>query len=111
MLQYLIRRILWACVLFLTITIVAYVIFFIIPVDPAALACGQRATPECIRNAKENLGLDKPVYEQYGRFLTKLVVHQDLGRSYTNRQSVNTTVANAAPVTASLVIRSGSFPR
>ena len=104
MLQYLIRRILWACVLFLTITIVAYVIFFIIPVDPAALACGQRATPECIRNAKENLGLDKPVYEQYGRFLTKLVVHQDLGRSYTNRQSVNTTVANAAPVTASLVI-------
>jgi peptide/nickel transport system permease protein len=104
MFQYLIRRLLWACVLFLTITVVAYVIFFIIPVNPAALACGQRATPECIRNAKENLGLDKPVYEQYGRFLTKLVVHQDLGRSYTNRQSVNTTVAAAAPVTASLVL-------
>jgi peptide/nickel transport system permease protein len=103
MFQYLIRRLLWACVLFLTITVVAYVIFFIIPVNPAALACGQRATPECIRNAKANLGLDKPVYEQYGRFLTKLVVHQDLGRSYTNRQSVNTTVAAAAPVTASLV--------
>jgi peptide/nickel transport system permease protein len=104
MFQYLIRRLLWACVLFLTITVVAYVIFFIIPVNPAALACGQRATPACIRNAKENLGLDKPVYEQYGRFLTKLVVHQDLGRSYTNRQSVNTTVAAAAPVTASLVL-------
>ena len=108
MLQYLIRRILWACVLFLVITVVAYVIFFIIPVNPAALACGQRATPECIRNAKQNLGLDKPVYEQYGRFLTKLVIHQDLGRSYTNRQSVNTTVANAAPVTASLVL-GGAF--
>jgi peptide/nickel transport system permease protein len=108
MLQYLIRRLLWACVLFLTITIVAYVIFFIIPVNPAALACGQRATPECIRNAKNNLGLDKPVYEQYGRFLKKLVIHQDLGRSYTNRQSVNTTVANAAPVTASLVL-GGAF--
>jgi peptide/nickel transport system permease protein len=104
MLQYLIRRILWACVLFLVITIVAYVIFFIIPVNPAALACGQRATADCIKNASDNLGLDRPVYEQYGRFLWKLVGHQDLGKSYFNRQSVNETVLNAAPVTASLVL-------
>jgi peptide/nickel transport system permease protein len=102
--QYLIRRVLWACVLFVAITIVAYVIFFIIPVNPAQLACGQRASPACIKNASDNLGLDKPVYQQYGRFLWKLVVHQDLGKSYTNRQSVNKTVMNAAPVTASLVL-------
>ena len=104
MLQYLIQRILWACVLFFVITVVAYVIFFIIPVNPAALACGQRATPECIANAKENLGLNSPVYVQYGRFLWRLVGHQDLGKSYFNRQSVNETVMNAAPVTASLVL-------
>src|SRR5215218_3670883 len=104
MLQYLIRRLLWACVLFIVITMVAYVIFFIIPVNPAALACGQRATPACIKNATDNLGLDKPVYVQYGRFLYKLVVHHDLGKSYFNRQSVNQTVMNAAPVTASLVL-------
>jgi peptide/nickel transport system permease protein len=102
--QYLVRRILWAIVLFLTITVVAYVIFFIIPADPAQLACGQRASPECLRNATQNLGLDKPVYVQYWKFLTNLVVHQDLGKSYFNRQSVNTTVLNAAPVTASLVL-------
>jgi peptide/nickel transport system permease protein len=102
--QYLVRRILWAIVLFLTITVVAYVIFFIIPADPAKLACGQRASPECIRNASQNLGLDKPVYVQYWKFLTRLVVHQDLGKSYFNRQSVNETVLNAAPVTASLVL-------
>ena len=104
MFQYLVRRLLWAIVLFLTITVVAYVIFFIIPADPAKLACGQRATPECVRNATKQLGLDRPVYYQYYRFLTRLVLHHDLGRSYTNRQSVNHTVANAAPVTASLVI-------
>jgi peptide/nickel transport system permease protein len=103
-LQYLIRRVLWACVLFIVITMVAYVIFFIIPVNPAALACGQRATADCIQNAKNNLGLDKPVYVQYGRFLWRLVGHQDLGKSYFNRQSVNQTVMNAAPVTASLVL-------
>ena len=103
MLQYLIRRLLWAVVLFLTITVVAYVIFFIIPADPAQLACGQRASPECIRNARANLGLNDPVYEQYGRFLWRLTYHQDLGKSYFNRQSVNETVKAAAPVTASLV--------
>ena len=104
MFQYLVRRILWAIVLFLTITVVAYVIFFIIPADPAQLACGQRASPECLRNATQNLGLDKPVYVQYWKFLTRLVIHHDLGKSYFNRQSVNTTVLNAAPVTASLVL-------
>ena len=104
MFQYLVRRILWAIVLFLTITVVAYVIFFIIPADPAKLACGQRASPDCIRNATQSLGLDKPVYVQYGRFLSRLVIHQDLGKSYFNRQSVNETVMNAAPVTASLVL-------
>src|SRR6476659_9294523 len=104
MLQYLIRRILWACVLFIVITMVSYVIFFIIPVNPAALACGQRATADCIENAKKNLKLDAPVYEQYGNFLWQLVGHQNLGTSYINRQSVNETVMNAAPVTASLVL-------
>jgi len=102
--DYLIRRVLWAIGLFLAITVFAYVIFFIIPTNPAQLACGQRASPDCIRIATESLGLDRPVYAQYGRFLWRLVVHQDLGRSYTNRQSVNQTVMNAAPVTASLVL-------
>ena len=103
MLRYLVRRILWACLLFVVITIVTYVIFFIIPANPAKLACGQRATPTCIQLARHNLGLDRPVYVQYARFLWKLVYHHDLGRSYVNRQSVNKTVLNAAPVTASLV--------
>jgi peptide/nickel transport system permease protein len=101
--QYLVRRVLWACVLFLAITVVVYIIFFIVPVNPARLACGQVATDRCIENARRNLNLDRPVSSQYGLFLWRLVAHHELGRSYTNRQSVNATVMNAAPVTASLV--------
>ena len=104
MVEYLIRRILWAIVLFLAITVCAYILFFIIPTNPAALACGQRASDACIANATRHLDLQAPVYVQYSHFLTRLVVHGDLGRSYLNRQSVNQTVLNAAPVTASLVI-------
>ena len=103
MLRYLIRRILWALVLFVAVTAVTYVIFFIIPADPARQACGQRATPECIKRAAHFLGTDQPVYVQYGKFMKRLVLEQDLGRSFTNRQRVNDVIASAAPVTASLV--------
>jgi peptide/nickel transport system permease protein len=101
--RYLIRRLLWAAALFVAVTAITYVIFFVIPADPAAQACGQRATPECVASARKFFGLDKPVYVQYVDFMQRLVVHQDLGHSFTNRQSVNEIVRNAAPVTASLV--------
>jgi peptide/nickel transport system permease protein len=103
MFRYLVRRLLWAAVLFLVVTVVTYVIFFLIPVDPAKQACGQRASQQCIENAKEHLGLDQPVYVQYGKFLTRLVIHFDLGRSFANRQDVREIVLDAAPTTASLV--------
>src|SRR5712691_12204381 len=103
MIRYLIRRLLWACALFVVITIVTFVIFFMIPVNPAKQACGQRATPTCIRNTTHTLGLDRPVSIQYLKFMDGLVLHQNLGRSFVTRQSVNKTVLNAAPVSASLV--------
>jgi peptide/nickel transport system permease protein len=56
-----------------------------------------------IERARHYLGIDKPVYQQYLSFLNRLVIHQDLGRSFANRESVNSEVAKAAPVTASLV--------
>jgi peptide/nickel transport system permease protein len=103
MLRYLLRRIMWAAVLFVAVTAVTYVLFFLIPTDPARQACGQRASNACIELARETLGLDRPVYVQYALFMERLVVHQDLGRSFVNRQSVNEIVLDAAPVTASLV--------
>src|SRR5713226_3305089 len=109
MFRYLIRRLLWACVLFLVITVVTFVIFFMIPVDPAKQACGQRATETCIRLARHTLGLDRPLPVQYLRFMDRLVVHQNLGKSFVTRRSVNTLVLNAAPVTASLVFGGAFF--
>jgi peptide/nickel transport system permease protein len=101
--QYIIRRLLWAVVLFLAVTVVTYIIFFIIPADPARQIAGRNPTPEMIVRARHYLGIDKPVYVQYLRFLKRLVWQQDLGRSFANRESVNSEVAKAAPVTASLV--------
>src|SRR5581483_2303923 len=103
MFAYLVRRLLWAAMLVIAVTVVTYIIFYAIPANPARLACGQRATPQCVQRAAHFLGTDRPVYVQYAKFLDRLVIHHSLGRSFTNRQSVNSTILNAAPVTASLV--------
>jgi peptide/nickel transport system permease protein len=102
--RYFLRRTLWAGVLFLAVTLVTFVIFFVIPADPGRQACGQGATPQCIERARHFLGIDRPVAVQYVRFLDRLVVHRSLGHSFTNRQDVTHEVLQAAPVTASLVL-------
>jgi peptide/nickel transport system permease protein len=76
MLQYLIRRVLWACALFLGVTLITYVLFFVVPADPARQAAGKSATPEDVARVKHNLGLDRPIYIQYGKFLDRLIIHQ-----------------------------------
>jgi peptide/nickel transport system permease protein len=104
MVRYLIRRILWAIVLFLAVTVVTYVLFFIIPANPAKQACGQACTTAQVKHVAHFLGTDRPIYIQYLKFLRNLVWHHSLGYSFFNRQSVNTLVLQAAPVTASLVV-------
>jgi peptide/nickel transport system permease protein len=112
--RYLIRRVLWAIVLFFAVTVVSFVLFFIIPADPAKQACGQACTQVDTLRVKKFLGLDKPIYVQYGKFVGRLMPISftggphfktpSLGNSFYNRQPVNTLVLQAAPVTASLVL-------
>jgi peptide/nickel transport system permease protein len=90
-------------VLFLSVTVVTYVIFFIIPANPAQLAAGKSANSQKIEEVERYLGLDQPVYVQYYRFMKRLVFEQSLGTSFATRQDVNDIILRAAPVTASLV--------
>ena len=104
MFRYLVRRVLWAALLFLVITFVTFVIFYIGPNNPARAVCGgEQAKRECLVQATRKLGLNRPMPVQYGKFLERLVVHADLGESFATSQSVNQRIKEAAPVTASLV--------
>ena len=103
MVRYLIRRLIWAVVLFFAVTVVSYILFFIIPANPAKQACGQACSQADVQRVAHNLGTDRPVYYQYYKFVKGLIWNQSLGFSYFTRQSVNGIVGNAAPVTASLV--------
>jgi peptide/nickel transport system permease protein len=112
MYRYLIRRLFWAGVMFLAVTVVSYIIFFLVPAEPARLICGAQCPPDQVERVRKEVGLDDPVYVQYFRFLGGLMpldlspVHlkvPSLGNSYATRQEVNDIIKSAAPVTASLV--------
>jgi peptide/nickel transport system permease protein len=109
MTQFLIRRFFWAIFLFLVATIITYLIFWVIPTNPAQLAAGHAASPEFLASIKHRLHLDKPIWVQYFYFLENLVVHGSLGQSFVNRQSVDTIIGKDAPVTASLVFGGAVF--
>jgi peptide/nickel transport system permease protein len=104
MFRYLVRRLLWAGVLFIAVTMVSYIIFFLVPAEPARLICGAQCPPDQVERVRKEVGLDRPVWQQYGSFLEDLVIHQSLGRSYATRQPVTEIIKDAAPVTASIVI-------
>jgi peptide/nickel transport system permease protein len=102
--RYLVRRTLWACLLFIVITFITFVIFYVGPNNPARAVCGgEQAKRECLVRATAKLGLDQPMPVQYLKFMKQLVLHQDLGTSFATSQSVNQRIKEAAPVTASLV--------
>jgi peptide/nickel transport system permease protein len=105
MVTYIIRRLLWSVVLLLAVSLIAFVIFILMPsADPALLRAGRQPTPELIAAIREQLGLDKPWYAQYWIYLKDLVLHFDFGYSYQNNIAVRDTIFDRLPATISLAI-------
>ncbi len=108
MFRYIVRRVLWGIVLLVIVSMLTFVVFYLLPsADPAQLRAGKGATPARIADIRRSLGLDKPFYEQYGIYMKKLVLHRDLGYSYHNEVSVKQEIFSRLPVTFSVAI--GAF--
>ena len=100
--KYILRRILIAFPLILGVTTVVFVMLRVaLPGDPAKVMAGDRASPELIEQIRHNLGLDRPVIEQYLIFLRNFV-QGDLGRSVKFREPVVGVIVKAFPFTATL---------
>jgi peptide/nickel transport system permease protein len=105
MARFLIRRILQGLLILWLMTVTVFLIFFIGP-GPGAVArtiAGREATPAQVAAVAHRLLLDRPVYAQYGHFAW-LLLHGNLGHDYYHDQSVNSILAAAFPITASLVL-------
>ena len=83
---------------------VSIVVFFMvraIPGDPAQLLLGQQATQEQVQQVRESMGLDKPLFVQYGLFL-KDAIRGDLGDSIVTGRPVTTELLTRLPATLEL---------
>jgi peptide/nickel transport system permease protein len=105
MAAYIVRRLLWTVVLLLVITAVTFLIFYVLPTaDPAALRAGRDPSQALIAAIREQLGLDKPIYEQYYEYVKQLVLHFDFGNSFVTNTSVKSLIFDRMPNTLFLVL-------
>lgn len=97
------RRVLWSILVLVGLSIVIFAIARGMPGDPARLALGPRATQEQVADLNSKLGLDRPLYEQYGMFVSGLV-QGDLGRSLLTERPVNDDIRDTFAATFELVL-------
>ncbi len=102
-LEYIIWRLAMAVLVLVSVSIITFFIARVIPSDPAAAWVGAHPTPEQIAQAREELGLDRPLYEQYLRYMGALL-QGDLGTSVRSHQPIATDLKTFLPATLELVL-------
>jgi peptide/nickel transport system permease protein len=102
---YVLRRMLWGLVLLVLVSLLTFVVFYVLPsADPAQLRAGRNASPATLAQIRESLGLDRPVTAQYWTFLSQLGFHANLGYSYFSQASVGSLLVDRLPATISLTL-------
>ena len=103
MTAFLLRRLaLTIPVVWIVVTLV-FALIHLVPGDPVAQMLGEGAPRPEIERLKHELGLDRPLLEQYATYLTGLL-KGDLGTSYRNQESVAAAIATRYPATLQLAL-------
>ena len=102
MLRFVVRRLALGLLIMWLISLAVFALFFIAPNDVARTLAGRQATPETVALISARLGLDQPIWKQYLDFLGN-ALHGDLGYDYYHQVPVTTIMAQALPITLSLV--------
>ena len=101
MLKYTIMRLIEALVVSIALTLVVFLLMHAVPGDPAAVIAGHTATPDEIAAVRAELGLDKPLPEQYVAYLSRLA-HGEIGYSYSVQRDVTDQFTTAIWITLQL---------
>jgi peptide/nickel transport system permease protein len=103
---YVARRLVQAALILLGVAAITYLLLYMLPADPARMVAGRSASKSQVELVREQLGLTRPVWEQFGGYLWKLL-QGDLGRSYLQRTRVTELLAARLP--ASLLLMVGAI--
>ncbi|MEU3402105.1 peptide/nickel transport system permease protein [Streptomyces filamentosus] len=118
MILYLGRRLLGVAGVLLAIAAVTFTIFYVLPSDPAAAACGKACSDERLEAIRAHMGLDAPLWRQFTDFVTGIFTGRTtgtgqyalrcdfpcLGYSYENSEGVWDLLVDRLPVSASLAV-------
>jgi len=103
MLSFVWRRILLGILTLFGVILITFILVRVIPSDPAAQWVGGRATPEQVAAAREELGLDEPIYVQFEHYIKDLL-KGNLGYSLMTHQPVSEELKKRFPATLELVV-------
>jgi ABC-type dipeptide/oligopeptide/nickel transport system permease component len=103
MFKYIIKRLLMLIPVLLGVSLFVFIIMHVFTGDPAALMLGEHATKAQILALRQEMGLNDPIYVQFGRFLWQLL-HGDLGRSLMTKRPVVQDLLLQFPATIELAL-------
>jgi ABC-type dipeptide/oligopeptide/nickel transport system permease component len=101
MFPFLFRRLLLTIPVLLGVATLVFSLIHLVPGDPVQAMLGESASPQDVADIRGRLGLDRPLYVQYGAFLRGLATG-DLGRSLRTNQAVTAAIAERLPATFQL---------
>ena len=119
MLSYIARRITSGVLVLFIVSAVVFSIFYVLPADPARLACGKSCTPELMERIRHAMEIDQPLATQYGRFVKGVFVGRTynagtevqlecgapcLGYSYQTDLPVTSLIKDRLPATLSIAV-------
>jgi peptide/nickel transport system permease protein len=108
MASYIARRLLQSALILLGVTLVTFVLLYLVPADPARQIAGRSATADTVASIRHQLGLDQPFWVQYWRYLSGLL-QGNFGRSYVQRTEVATLIWSRLPATLLLMVGAIAF--
>ncbi len=104
MFAFILRRLALVIPTFLGITLLAFSLIHLIPGDPVQVMAGERRLdPAFYKEVITRLGLDRPLYEQYGAYLWR-ALHLDLGESFVTHEAVWSEFTKLFPATVELAL-------
>ena len=104
MVRFIIGRLLQAIPTVLLVSVLVFLMLYLIPGDPAEIFLGEhRATPELLAKVREDMGLNRPMVVQYADYMWK-AVHGDLGISLNTSRPVLGEILGRLPSTLELAL-------
>lgn len=100
---YIARRLVMAIGVIFGVSVVTFVLAYLVPADPARVYAGANASVQTVRHIREQLGLNRPLPVQYLDFLGR-ALHGDLGISYKLQTPVATAIMARFPYSAALAL-------